>query len=89
MIVVNLKTAITFRLELDTRPVDNRAVAFTTKTFRAVKAPDRIPEPKDQVSFDVTAIVLDSSSPWYTIDKPIRCAILWSNVLSVQYEEAL
>ena len=89
MIVVNLKSAVTFRVDLKVRE-GHVVVAWSTKTFRAEKGPSTIPEPKQHVAFDVTEIALDSrDTPWYHLNPPIRMSVLWSNVLSVQHEDAV
>jgi hypothetical protein len=91
MVVVNLKLPITVRVQFGIEGDSySRTTAFTTKTFRAVKAPDTIPEPRELVPFKIVAIVVvDSSEPWFRLDNPILLAAVWSNVLSVQYEEGL
>jgi hypothetical protein len=84
-VVVNLKSALTFRIDLA-----GKAVAWSSKTFRAIRQPQTIPEPKEHVAFDVTEIALDSRDvPWYSLNPPIRISVLWSNVLSVQHEEVV
>lgn len=79
---------LTFRVDLrrgDSGKIDR----FSTKTFRADSSMTTKPDPKDHVSFDVLEIALDNSSiPWLDLTPPQRIDILWSNVLSVQYEEA-
>jgi hypothetical protein len=86
MEVVNLKSAITFRVEL----LPEQIVAWSTKSFRGKRGGTGTkPEPKEHVVFDVHEIAIESRDcPWYRFMKPQRITVLWSNVLSVQYEEA-
>lgn len=85
MEVVNLKSAITFRVEL----TPEQTVAWSTKTFRGKRGRPDIPDPKEHVIFDVAEIMLaDSTIQWFALAKPQRISVVWSNVLSVQYEEA-
>lgn len=86
MEIVNLKSAITFRVEL----TESQAVAWSTKTFRGKRGRPETPDPKEHVVFDVYEIAIDSRDiPWYEFRKPQRITVLWSNVLSVQYEDAI
>ena len=88
MEVVNLKAAITFRVQL---APEQKPVAWSTKTFRGKRGRGEVPDPKEHVSFDVHEIALaDSDSvPWYPLSPPQRITVIWSNVLSVQYEDAV
>jgi hypothetical protein len=84
METINLKTAITFRVLLGE---EEREVAFSTKTFRAKRCTyGKIPEPKDHVPFEVAAITIDAKEPWFDLPKPALVTVIWSNVLSVQYD---
>ena len=85
MEVVNLKAAITFRIPL----TEEQTVAWSTKSFRGKRGRPETPDPKDHVTFDVYEITIDSRDiPWFAFNQPQRITVLWSNVLSVQYEDA-
>jgi len=82
--VINLKSAITFRV-----PIGTRNCAFSTKTFRGIQLSlsKAKPDPKEQIRFRVTDIVIDSADPWFVLQEPVVLEIIWSNVLSVQHEK--
>jgi hypothetical protein len=84
METINLKSPITFRVALSAEQI----VAWSTKTFRGKRGGrGTVPEPKEHVLFEVTDIAIEATNPWYTLSEPVRVQILWSNVLSVQYEK--
>ena len=58
--IVNLKSALTFRVV-----IEDRECAFTTKTFRGKNiGRGNIPESREHVPYDVYAIVVESTHPW-------------------------
>ena len=84
--IINLKSAIVFRVL-----IQDTVCAFSTHTFRGKNVGrGNIPDPKDHVPYEVYDILLNAdstSTPWYTLDKPLQVNILWSTVKSVQLEK--
>lgn len=81
METVTLKSAITFYIL-----IGGRECAFTTRSFQGKRGGGgNIPEPKDHVPYTVSYILIESTNPWYKLEKPVTIAILWSNVLNIQY----
>lgn len=83
---INLKSAVVVRVQIGD---DKRVCAFSTKTIRGERGGrGNTPEPKEHVPFKVTDICIDSTDPWYRLEHPILLEVIWSNVLSVQHENA-
>jgi hypothetical protein len=86
METINLKSPIVFHVMLGE---EKRDVAFSTKTFRGKRGgTGNIPEAKEHIPYEVNAIVIDSSHPWFDLPQPVTITVLWSNVLSVQQEKS-
>jgi hypothetical protein len=83
MIVVNLKSPITFRVI-----IGEKACAFSTKCFRAANvSSDDTRDGYTRTVYNVTDITIDSDTcPWYTFEKPKHVTVLDSHVISVQQE---